>query len=184
MALPSDFAQGTPAAWLRRHDLARRRLGRDHDLRPLLALLAAGPYFPDFLTPNSESVLGDVARELDEIRATPSDRARADAEARAAYEQAQTPWDTDQLNEKLIGRDRLKFSPLGDPVPFSCNLIGQLVNDTGYSTQFNLDSDRAFAYLTWDWIRNDPKAKDGSRTGILGLTYATPVAPPENDPRG
>src|SRR5262249_4382733 len=80
MALRSDFAQGTPAAWLRRHDLARRRLGRDHDLRPLLALLAAGPYFPDFLTPTSESVLGDVERELDEIRATPSERARAEIE--------------------------------------------------------------------------------------------------------
>src|SRR5262245_30888369 len=80
MALPGDFAQGTPAAWLRRHDLARRRLGRDHDLRPLLTLLAAGPYFPDFLTPTSESVLGDVERELDEIRATPSERARAEIE--------------------------------------------------------------------------------------------------------
>jgi DNA-binding transcriptional ArsR family regulator len=80
MALPSDFAQGTPAAWLRRHDLARRRLGRGHDLRPLLALLAAGPYFPDFLTPTSQSVLGDVERELDEIRATPSEQARAEIE--------------------------------------------------------------------------------------------------------
>ena len=36
-------------------------------------------------------------------------------------------------------------SPLGDPVPFSAYLIGRLVNDTGYETQFNLDADRAYA---------------------------------------
>ena len=107
-----------------------------------------------------------------------------DGQTRAAYEHAQTPWETDQLNAKHLSPRALRFSPLGDPVPFSCYLIGQLVNDTGYSTQFNLDSDRAYAYLTWDWIRNDPKANGGTHTGILGLTYATPVEPPENDPRG
>src|SRR5262249_26882116 len=80
MALPGDFAEGTPAAWLRRHDLARRRLGREHDLRPLLALLAAGPYFPDFLTPTREAVLGDVELELAEIRATPARQVRAEIE--------------------------------------------------------------------------------------------------------
>jgi hypothetical protein len=108
-----------------------------------------------------------------------------DRETRAAYEQAQHPWETDVLNDQHIGPRRLGVSPLGDPVPFSCYLIGQLANDTGYSTQFNLDSDRAFAYLTWDWIRNkpNPKVKDTTHTGILGLTYATPVVPPESDPR-
>jgi hypothetical protein len=110
--------------------------------------------------------------------------APVDGKTRAAYEHAQTPWETDQLNAKHLSPRALRFSPLGDPVPFSCYLIGQLVNDTGYSTQFNLDSDRAYAYLTWDWIRNDPKADGGTHTGILGLTYATPVEPPENDPRG
>jgi len=80
MALPGDFAQGTPAAWLRGHDLAQRRLGREHDLRPLLALLAAGPYFPDFLTPTRESVLGDVELELAEIRTTPAEQAQAEIE--------------------------------------------------------------------------------------------------------
>lgn len=100
-----------------------------------------------------------------------------DAEVRAEYEQAQTPWETDVLNERYLGPDRAKFSPLGDPIPFSAYLIGQLSNDTGYSTEFNLDSDRAFAYLTWDWVRGD-----GSATGILGLTYATPLVPPEGAP--
>ena len=75
------------------------------------------------------------------------------AEARSAYETAQTPWQTDLFNEQHLAPRSLKFSPLGDPIPFSAHLIGQLVNNTGYSTQFNLDSDRAFAYLTWDWVR-------------------------------
>jgi hypothetical protein len=75
-------------------------------------------------------------------------------------------------------------SPLGDPVPFSCYLIGQLANDTGYSTQFNLDSDRAFAYLTWDWIRNGPDVEQRPYDGFPGMTYATPVVPPRLDPRG
>jgi hypothetical protein len=110
--------------------------------------------------------------------------APVEEETRAAYEHAQTPWETDQLNAQHLSPRELRFSPLGDPVPFSCYLIGQLVNHTGYSTQFNLDSDRAFAYLTWDWIRNDAKAKDGRGKGILGLTYATPVEPPQSDPRG
>ncbi len=75
----------------------------------------------------------------------------------------------------------LGFSPLGDPVPFSAHLIAQLANDTGYSTQFNLDSDRAFAYLTWDWIRQDPKTPGSTATGILNLTYQKPVEQPEGD---
>jgi hypothetical protein len=108
--------------------------------------------------------------------------APVDVEARAAYERAQTPWQTDVLNEQHLSPGNLQNSPLGDPIPFSAHLIGQLANDTGYSTQFNLDSDRAFAYLTWDWIRNDPKSEGGSATGILGLSYATPKIPPKEAP--
>jgi DNA-binding transcriptional ArsR family regulator len=78
MALPHSFTQGAPAAWLRQHELARRRLEREHDLRPLLALMGASHYFPDFLTLIDESALGDIERELDEIRNT--SRARAGIE--------------------------------------------------------------------------------------------------------
>jgi DNA-binding MarR family transcriptional regulator len=78
MASPAPYAQGTPAVWLQRHELARRRLERDHDLRPLLALMAAGPRFPDFLTPSGESGLGDIDRELAEVRATPAKQARVE----------------------------------------------------------------------------------------------------------
>jgi hypothetical protein len=81
--------------------------------------------------------------------------APVDPQVRQQYESAQTPRDTDALNADHLLTQREPHSPLGDPVPFSAYLIGRLANPTGYDTQFNLDSDRAFAYLTWDWIRGD-----------------------------
>jgi hypothetical protein len=80
VALPESFTQGAPAVWLRRHELAWRRLEREHDLRPLLRLMAASRYYPDFLTPSSESGVGNIARELDEVRATPEGQAQAEIE--------------------------------------------------------------------------------------------------------
>ena len=103
--------------------------------------------------------------------------APVDEAARRAYEQCQSPWETDVLNSRLLERKGLGNSPIGDPIPFSCHLIGQLANDTGYSTQWNLDSDRAFAYLTWDWIRND-KVTDHAG-GALNLSYHPPVEAPQ-----
>jgi hypothetical protein len=72
---------------------------------------------------------------------------------RAAYELARTPSHTDSLNEAHLG-GREPVSPLGDPIPFALYLIGQLTNRRDYPTQFNLDADRGYGYLTWDWIRN------------------------------
>jgi hypothetical protein len=122
--------------------------------------LRAGPY-PEMTMPN-------VFFRTD---------APVNEEVRAAYERAQNPWQTDELNERYLGPRTLRFSPLGDPIPFSTHLIGQLANDTGYTTQFNLDSDRAFAYLEWDWIRGDATDK-----GILGLQYRMPKEAPEGRP--
>jgi hypothetical protein len=96
-----------------------------------------------------------------------------DPQVRTQYEKAQTPWATDSLNAQYLNSERIGVSPLGNPIPFSVHLISQLVNPTGYSTQFNLDSDRAFAYLTWDWIRGG-----NPENGILGVKYTPPVVPP------
>jgi hypothetical protein len=100
-----------------------------------------------------------------------------DAEGRYQYENSQSPWQTDELNEQLIGKARRRVSPLGDPVPFSAYLIGRLVNTTGYQTQFNLDADRAYAYLTWDWIRGHDQGKTE-----MNFSYQLPVVPPWLDP--
>jgi hypothetical protein len=99
-----------------------------------------------------------------------------DAEARYQYENSQSPWQTDELNEQLIGQARRRVSPLGDPVPFSAYLIGRLVNDTDYQTQFNLDADRAYAYLTWDWIRRQDTPPKGKTS--MNFSYQLPVVPP------
>jgi hypothetical protein len=96
-------------------------------------------------------------------------------EVRAEYEHATTPAATDFLNAAHLLTERRALSPLGDPVPFSAYLIGQLVNHTGYRTQFNLDSDRAYAYLTWDWIRGSTPG-----TTATGFHYTKPVVAPEN----
>jgi DNA-binding transcriptional ArsR family regulator len=79
MALPHVFRSGTPSAWLRRHDLARRRLKAEHDLRPLFALMSADPNLPGFLTP-PESALGDIEPELEAVRTTPVEQAHAEIE--------------------------------------------------------------------------------------------------------
>jgi hypothetical protein len=105
----------------------------------------------------------------------------ADVDARSAYESAQTPWKTDQLNEAHItqAEGEQRVSPLGDPVPFSAYLIGRVVNPTGYQTQFNLDADRAYGYLTWDWIRSqNPGETDHT---AFGLDYRLPVIAPWAD---
>jgi hypothetical protein len=98
------------------------------------------------------------------------------AEGRHEYENSQSPWQTDQLNEQFIGKARELRSPLGDPVPFSAYLIGRLVNDTGYQTQFNLDADRAYGYLTWDWIRRDDQPPAGKTS--MNFPYQLPVVQP------
>ena len=53
------------------------------------------------------------------------DDGRSRSEGRDEYENSQSPWQTDELNEQFIARPRA-VSPLGDPVPFSAYLIGQL----------------------------------------------------------
>jgi len=80
MAVPNSFRAGSPAAWLRRHELARRRLEREHDLRPLFTLMAASRYYPDFLTPAGDACDGEILGELDAVRATSADRAKAEIE--------------------------------------------------------------------------------------------------------
>jgi hypothetical protein len=95
-------------------------------------------------------------------------------QVRDAYERSPSPQRTDSLNQELITRSRAG-SPLGYPIPFSAYLIGRVLNDRNYATQFNLDSDRAYGYLTWDWAR----ARDASEREDLGFSYRPPQVWPQ-----
>ena len=76
------IANPAPAAgysgWQREQEHTLQRLARDHDLRPLFALLPACSYITDFLMPLPRSPVADLEAELAGIRATPVARARAE----------------------------------------------------------------------------------------------------------
>jgi DNA-binding transcriptional ArsR family regulator len=101
MANPGSFREGAPAAWLRRSELARRRLEREHDLRPLLVLMAAGPYFPEFLTPTPSAMLGAIGHELAQLRATPGERVELELERTLAQQGTLDP----RLEKRLRSPD-------------------------------------------------------------------------------
>src|SRR5262249_62389000 len=68
-------AVGGHTDWLRANEQTLTRLGRDHDLRPLFALLPAFSYIPDFLMPLPQAPFGELEAELAVLRATPIERA-------------------------------------------------------------------------------------------------------------
>jgi hypothetical protein len=75
LANPSEFAQGAHAAWLREQRPALTRLADHRDLRPLLAVLSARrDYFPDFLMPTPDGMIGEIDDELERVEATPASR--------------------------------------------------------------------------------------------------------------
>jgi hypothetical protein len=83
---------------------------------------------------------------------------------RELYEQATRPRKvlpndpdgTDDLSERYMSRQR----NMGDPVNFGSYLVYQLTRaevDIDQLTNWNLDSDRGYAYKCWDWDRHaDP----------------------------
>ena len=112
------------------------------------------------------------------------------------YEHAQCPEETDSLNEEFVGHDPFTngypgpdagkgaysgTNPLGDPVLFSAYLLGQIANNRQYATSFDLDADRAYGYLCWDWMRGA-----ASGTNPRGQPYPLPLVWPEgaNGPDG
>jgi hypothetical protein len=120
-------------------------------------LTVAGPYVPN--TMPHEII--EAQRPISNI-------------ARVLYEQAGCPHDTQLYSETFIQHKRGTgvnsggyegHNPLGDPVPFSAYLIGQLACNSKFTeSNFNLDADRGYGYLCWDWERADVASgalKDG-----------------------
>jgi Family of unknown function (DUF5937) len=77
-AIANPAAAAGYGAWLREQQHTLDRLAREHDLRPLFALLPARSYVPDFLMPLPRSPVADVEAELAFVRATPAVRAQAE----------------------------------------------------------------------------------------------------------
>jgi hypothetical protein len=74
---------------------------------------------------------------------------------------------------------------LGDPAEYSAYVISQLTRTSvGAIANFNLDADRGYGYLCWDWVRSHfyeafPKHSDGTAvfTGADQRIYMAPLLP-------
>jgi hypothetical protein len=107
-----------------------------------------------------------------------------DPTIRAQYEKSRTPAETDLLNiAHLLPDGEDVGSPLGDAIPFTAYLIGQLANGVPYETQFNLDSDRAYGYLTWDWIRDKSTLVELDMGLNKIVNYRPPFIWPQGSPK-
>jgi hypothetical protein len=104
---------------------------------------------------------------------------------RAQYENATVPSDTDQISLGATATDNL-----GDPVNFSAYLIWQLTrtvppnDNTTRVTDWNLDSDRGYAYKCWDWDRQQQAGAslDHVLLDTEGHQYMEPcTAPPQSE---
>lgn len=124
------------------------------------------------------------------VGTTPDELFRTDQpvtnEGRRRYEGAGCPADTDMYNKAYVQHDprfvRLfgtanveGHNPLGDPVVFCSYLIGQISSNSTYRANFNLDADRGYGYLCWDWVRNPEAFAQNQR----GQKYPAPVTWPE-----
>jgi hypothetical protein len=102
--------------------------------------------------------------------------------ARRRFETATTPEQTEAVSAELLP---MAGANLGDPIDYGAYLIGQLTghwrvrrgiaryvpNDGGRLPDFNLDSDRGYAYQCWDYTRH---ASSIPPAGHLPLDLARP----------
>jgi hypothetical protein len=103
-----------------------------------------------------------------------------DAAARVQFESAMSELETLQAQVDHLKSQRT----LGGPIDFTTYLVARLTRDNpGTITNFNLDSDRGYAYLAWDWLRDGqltgtPEAYvDTGAAGHNLHDYPPPVAP-------
>ena len=94
-AIASHPTNAGYTTWARAQQRTVQRLARDHDLRPLFALVPPCSYIPDFLMPLPRSPTGDLDAELAEVRATPAARARTEIE-RCLSRRGPVPHDVEQ----------------------------------------------------------------------------------------
>lgn len=116
-----------------------------------------------------------------------------DPAARHALEKCLTPEETLAVLNQLMAED----AHLGGPVDYGLYLVGRMVQERGQSQfgvpDFNLDSDRGYAWHCWDWDRHNlgrhrsrPNDRgewecvpDHIATAHTDFTYAQPCTPPQ-----
>lgn len=140
---------------------------------------AAGNTVPTELGPPVHSgpyVAGDSATVL--VPGPPGDDS-----ARAQLEAAPSPLDTWTALNNLFGQDR----HLGGPVDYGVYLVGKMaegVDDEEFSVpDFNLDSDRGYAWKTWDWDRHSqgpPTPPTGAPAWLCHVQFENIANPPED----
>ena len=111
------------------------------------------------------------------------------AEARARFEDANSEGQTIAAAADLIPQGK----HLGDPMDYTAYVVAPLTRDNlnlDAVANFNLDADRGYGYLTWDWLRHgksraipdafvgnpDPSAS-GAATDVSQHVYPVPVEP-------
>jgi hypothetical protein len=116
-----------------------------------------------------------------------------DDSARKALEACATPQETFAALDQLLPVD----AHLGGPIDYGIYLVGRMVNERSETEfnvpDFNLDSDRGYAWHCWDWDRHN-LGRDPARPGDRGLwecvpahiptpqtdfTYPQPCSPPQ-----
>jgi hypothetical protein len=116
-----------------------------------------------------------------------------DDTARGKLEDAQDPSQTASALDQLLASNQ----HLGGPVDYSTYLVGRMVDERGNPDfgvpDFNLDSDRGYAWHCWDWDRHNlrrhpdkPKERgdwecvpDHTPTAQSDFSYAQPCTPPQ-----
>jgi hypothetical protein len=109
---------------------------------------------------------------------------KGDKEARRRLEEADTPARTAAELAQLLPREQ----HLGTPVEYSRYLVARMLGDdqshlTEFSVEdFNLDSDRGYAWHCWDWVRgSEPCVAKGAQVPTPGVhfQYSQPVTSPQ-----
>ncbi|HTD98000.1 MAG TPA: zinc dependent phospholipase C family protein [Mucilaginibacter sp.] len=89
-----------------------------------------------------------------------------------ALSDAKTPFDTTKICFENVN----PAQNMGDPVNFSSFLMWQLARKDGIPqeghTEWNMDSDRGYAFKSWDWARNSKKINKD----LEGHDYALPCS--------
>ncbi len=102
--------------------------------------------------------------------------------ARADLEKAATPTDTENQLDSHLPLDQ----HLGGPVDYGVYLVGRMAADAAAGNaefsipDFNLDSDRGYAWHTWDWDRSKSRCVPGiTAVGSEDYSYPLPCTSPQ-----